>query len=91
MAVWLTIPGRGRLEVRWVRAVSNPRRATVPIAEQVRQNLVREVGEGRMEPEEAERRFERFLTRHEGRLREGALSAAVTPGPPEKARLVRLT
>jgi hypothetical protein len=43
--------------------VSNPRRATVPVHEQVRQNLLREVDEGRMEPEQAGDRYERFLRR----------------------------
>jgi hypothetical protein len=34
------------------------------VHEQVRQNLLREVGEGRMEPEKAEERYSRFLARH---------------------------
>ena len=61
--VLFTWPGRGRLELRWTRAASNPRRVTVPIEEQVRQHQLTEVYDGRMTPEEAEERYERFLTR----------------------------
>lgn len=66
--VLFTWPGRGRLEVRWTLAVSNPRRATVPVEEQVRRNLVNEVHAGRMEPEYAAERYGRFLERHRSRL-----------------------
>jgi DNA-binding TFAR19-related protein (PDSD5 family) len=67
MAVVFTWPGRGRLEVRWVQAVSNPRRPRRDVEEALRQNLVELVAAGRIEPEEAESRFARFLERRGAR------------------------
>lgn len=51
------------MEVRWVQAVSNPRRPRRDVEEALRQNLLELVEAGRIEPGEADRRFERFLRR----------------------------
>jgi hypothetical protein len=68
VAVLFTWPGRGRLELRWVQAQSNPRRPRRDVEEALRQNLLELVAAGSIEPEEAERRFERFLMRRGNRL-----------------------
>ena len=65
--VLLKVPRRGRLVLRWEQAHSNPRRITLPVEEMVRQNLMAEVQAGRMEPEVAGERYERFIRRRRDR------------------------